>query len=107
MELNVSLREIAAVRAMESLAESYEFGLKFSGLAAGWMFDDFDNHTEENFRRYVGRMAKLVSIELKTRVHILYGTPYPFGFGFKIYGIPIYMNFKKDGGRLTIDYKLL
>jgi hypothetical protein len=107
MELNVSLRKIAAVEAMERITNDVYFVMRFAELAAKWEYDDFDRHTEENFRRYVGRMAKLVSIELNTRVHIIYGTHYPFGFAFEIYGVQIYINFEVRGGGFYTPYRLL
>lgn len=107
MELNKRLRQMAAIEAMERITNDFDFVMKFATLATRWEFDDFDYHTEENFRRYVGRMAKLVSMELNTNVHILYGTHFPFGFAFKIYDIPIYMNFEVRGGGFYTPYRLL
>lgn len=106
MELNRKLREIAAIEGMNKLASDWRVAFRFADLAARWEFDD-DDHTKERFRKYVGKMAHIVSRALNTDVHILYGTTSPFGFGFKIYGIEVYAWFKVEDGGFVVKYKLM
>lgn len=103
MLLNESLREIAAIQALESISTDCVLGLDFARIWSDWDDEGYD----ADVRPYIYRMRRLMEQALETDIKVLYGIKDPFGFAFLLYGVAFSVTYKVVGGGFYITYKKL
>ena len=89
MLLTESLREIAAIQALERISKDCVLGLDFARIWSDWDDEGYD----ADVRPYIYRMRRLMEQALETNIKVLYGVA--FSVTYKVVNGGFYITYKK------------